>query len=464
MSTPPRLLGLALAAAAVLVMACSGGGRKAPAAGDTAPIMLFAIDGMEWSVMKPLIDAGRMPAIAGLMERGTYGYLESMTPTFSPAIWTSIATGKSPDKHGIPHFVYRVGPGPDDYRFYTSGHRKTKAFWNILSDYGDSADVIGWWMTYPAEHINGVIVAQTNTTGVIEHSENALWKGTLLPGVEDQVYPPELNGEVMEMLAQADRSMDSLVTVIFGGVPRAQTEFTKLIWDQSLWAFRADAVYTRIAERLLDEKRPFDVFALYLSGPDVAGHRFWQYAHPEDFWHPPTRDEIDAFGHVIDDYYVHVDRVIADVLARIPEGTNVFVVSDHGMHVVNPDREFKADDEPGFRLSGNHLDAPPGVFVAAGPDIAKPAAAPVLDPLRPIGRAYDILPTLLVLKGIPVGEDFDGAPMLNVIDPAFITRVPVRTVKTHDDRAWEQARELRMKEAADQAERLEQLKSLGYIN
>ncbi|HEX5131851.1 MAG TPA: alkaline phosphatase family protein [Candidatus Krumholzibacteria bacterium] len=452
-----------LVAGLTAVAGCSDG-KKAPSTTETSPIMLFAIDGMEWSVMKPLIDAGRMPAIAGLMERGTYGYLESMTPTFSPAIWTSIATGKSPDKHGIPHFVYRIGPGDDDYRFYTSGHRKTKAFWNILSDYGEASEVIGWWMTYPAEHINGVIVAQTNTTGVIEHSENALWKGTLLPGVEDQVYPPELNGDVMETLAEANRSMDSLVTTIFGGIPQAQTEFTQLIWDQSLWAFRADAVYTRIAKRLLDEKRPFDVFALYLSGPDVAGHRFWQYAHPEEFWHPPVQAEIDAFGPVIDDYYVHVDHVIADILTRLPAGTNVFVVSDHGMHVVNPDREFKADDEPGFRLSGNHLDAPPGVFVAAGPDIAKPDAPPVLDPLHPIGRAYDMLPTMLALKGIPVGADFDGKPMLNVITPAFIARVPVRTVKTHDDGAWEKARQLRIKEAADRAERLEQLKSLGYIN
>jgi hypothetical protein len=54
--------------------------------------------------------------------------------------------------------------------------------------------------------------------------------------------------------------------------------------------------------------------------------------------------------------------------------------------------------------------------------------------------------------------------MLGIVDPAFIARVPVRRVKTHDDRDWESARQLRMKEAADRSERLEQLKSLGYIN
>ncbi|MDH4037649.1 MAG: alkaline phosphatase family protein [Candidatus Krumholzibacteria bacterium] len=452
-----------LAVAAALALACAGGGDRKPPP-PTPPILLFAIDGLEWGLMKPLIDAGRMPAIAGLMQRGTYGYLESMVPTYSPAIWTSIATGKNPDKHGIPHFVYRVGPGADDYRSYTSGHRKTKAFWNILSEYGKTVDVIGWWMTYPAEAVNGVIVAQTNTTGAMEHSENALWKGTLLEGVDDQVYPPDLTPEVMGLLAATDRSMDSVVTAIFGGVPQARTEFTKLVWDQSLWAFRADAVYTRIAVRLLEDAPPPDVFALYLSGPDVAGHRFWRYAHPEEFWHPPMAEEVEAFGSVLDDYYVHVDRVIGEVLSRVPADVTVFVISDHGMHVVNPDREFDPDDEPGFRLSGNHLDAPPGVFVAAGANITRAATPPPLDPLRPIGRAYDVLPTLLALKGIPVGEDFDGQAMQVVISPAFLEQFPIRSVKTHDDRAWEAARRDRMKEAADQAERLEQLKSLGYIN
>jgi predicted AlkP superfamily pyrophosphatase or phosphodiesterase len=448
--------------AALLVAGC-GEQEKRPASADTNPVILFAVDGMEWSVMKPLIDAGRMPAVKSLMERGTYGYLESMTPTDSPAIWTSIATGKNPDKHGIPHFVYRIGPEEDDYRFYTSGHRKTKAFWNILSDYGDSVAVIGWWMTYPAEHVNGVVVAQTNTTGVIEHSENALWKGSLLPGVEDQVFPAELTDDVMETLANTEANMDSIITGVFGTIPQPRTEFTKLVWEQSRWAFRADAVYAAIARRLLDEERGFDVFALYVSGPDVAGHRFWRYAYPEDFWHPPIQEEIDAFGEIINDYYVHVDGMIADLLARVPAGTNVMLVSDHGMHVVNPEREFKVEDEPGFRLSGNHLDAPPGVFVAAGPDIVHDPA-PLLDPVRPIGRAYDVLPTILAIKGIPSGEDFDGTPMMTVLRSELLKRMPPQTVRTHDDRAWDEARSLRMKQAADRAERLEQLKSLGYIN
>ena len=118
-----------------------------------------------------------------------------------------------------------------------------------------------------------------------------------------------------------------------------------------------------------------------------------------------------------------------------------------------------------MRLSGNHMDAPPGVFIAAGPNIAHTSgdsfAMPDRD--RPIGHAWDMLPTLLALEGIPLGADFAGQPMINVIDPEFLKKVPLRTVKTHDDKAWDEARQTRMKEASDRAERLEQLRSLGYI-
>jgi arylsulfatase A-like enzyme len=76
----------------------------------------------------------------------------------------------------------------------------------------------------------------------------------------------------------------------------------------------------------------------------------------------------------------------------------------------------------------------------------------------------DVLPTLLALKGVQVARDFDRTIMENVIEASWLEKHRVREVATHDDKAFEAARAARMKEAADQAERLEQLKSLGYIH
>lgn len=449
----------------LLTVTCSREPSRDASCAPCAPIILYAVDGLEWSVMQPLIEQGRMPVMADLMRRGTYGYLETIEPTFSPVIWTTMATGKLPDAHGIKGFVYRVGPGDEGQRFYTSGHRATKAFWNILSDYNRNVDVLGWWMTYPAEPIHGVMVAQTNTTAVLHDSENALLKGTVLRGVEDQVYPPERQDEVMDILDHVDASFDSMLTVMFGAVPKPETELTKVLWEQSQWAFRADAVYLATAEKLLASGQHVDMLAVYVGGTDVAAHRFWQYTYPQEFAHPPDAGEIATFGRILPDYYAYVDHALGELIAAAPENATVIVVSDHGHHAVNIEHEFRVTDEAEMRLSGNHMDAPPGVFIAAGGNIAHGAGGALAPPDRghPVGHAFDMLPTLLALQGVPLGEDFVGKPMTAVIDPEFLKQVPLRSVRSHDDKAWDEARRTRIKEAADRAERLEQLRSLGYI-
>jgi hypothetical protein len=434
--------------------------------------LLFAVDGLEWRVMAPLLAAGRMPVTASLMGRGTYGYLATMEPTYSAVIWTTIATGKRPAEHGIEHFVYEetVG-GKKEYRYYSSGHRETKAFWNILSDYGLDVHCLGWWITYPAESINGVMVSQTNTTGVLHNPQRALWKGTLLAGVEGQVHPPERQNAVMALLDEVDGSLDSLTGEIFGALPNPVDDFGKLMWDQTLWAFRADAVYLRTARALLEEGAPFDVMAVYVGGPDVTGHRFWRYAFPQDFYHPPAPDQIENFGHVIDDYYVYLDRALGELIDAAPAGTAVVVLSDHGMHTVNPQVEFHVDNSPDLLNSGNHMDAPPGVFIAAGghvrdatPGDDAPVTRVVPDSLPRIGGVLDVLPTLLALKAIPLAKDLTGSPLPAVLAPEWLARAnDLPRVATYDDRAWASARRERIREAVDQTERLEQLRSLGYI-
>ncbi len=472
-----RRLGLSAAAAACFFVLSlghlvhTGCSRKDTAApGTRPPIILFAIDGLEWRLLKPLLEKGELPVMEGLMKKGTYGYLKSLQPTFSPVIWTSIATGKAPSKHGILDFVYESSvKGKKQYRTYTSGHRKTKAFWNIFSDYGLVVDCIGWWTTYPAEPINGVMVSQTNTTGRLRNPEEALWKGTLLKGVDGQVYPPERQNRVMAVLDEVDGDLDRITEGIFGRIPNPTDEFSRTMWDQTLWAFRADATYVRVAHDILEEGQPFDLFALYIDGTDVAAHRFWQYAHPEQFTHPPDAKQIENFGHVIDDEYKYADRVIGQMLALAPPDAGVLIISDHGMRAINRDTVFRTDNPALETMSAHHLDAPPGVIIAAGgpfrsaPAPAGSATAIDLEALMPVGSVLDILPTILAAKGIPIGKDMDGSPIRSIIDFEKLGGNEIRYIPTHDTKEWLAAQPERIREATDDSERLEQLRSLGYI-
>src|SRR5262245_36026904 len=137
------------AVAAGLSAACSRRGASR--------VMVLGLDGMDPQTVDLLMAEGKMPNFAKMRRDGTYGRLQSMHPLLSPVIWTTIATGKTPDQHGIGHFTAVDDKG--DQLPVTSHMRKVKALWNIVSDGGKKVDVVGWWATWPSENVKGGIVS-----------------------------------------------------------------------------------------------------------------------------------------------------------------------------------------------------------------------------------------------------------------------------------------------------------------
>ena len=105
-------------------------------------------------------------------------------------LWTSIATGKRPGKHGIYGFsepnADRTGVQP-----MTNVSRKCKAIWNILNQNDLRSLVVGWWPSHPAEPIDGVMVSDFFHKAPRKPSDP--WN--LLPKC---VHPGELTSELSE--------------------------------------------------------------------------------------------------------------------------------------------------------------------------------------------------------------------------------------------------------------------------
>jgi hypothetical protein len=459
---------VALLLGALAALSC-GGGRDEAAPPPDKPLLLFAVDGFEWSVLLPMLDRGELPTLARLMDEGVYGRLESMIPTWSPVIWTTVATGKSPEKHGIRHFVRNWDAGEDERALYTNSDRKTKALWNILSDYDRTVDVVGWWMTFPVEEVNGVMVAQANTREQMRtEGGRAVWKGTLIRGMSGQVWPPDRQREIMALADSAEARLSKLKRESFGFAEAPGGELARRLWNNTSWAFRADTIYMRVARALLESDGPPDLLMVYFGGPDVAGHRFWRYAYPASFDDPPTDEEREAYAGIIRDYYRYVDEGIGAVLEDAPPDATVLVLSDHGMHAVNLDQTFDPDLPPANVNSGDHQDAPDGMFVAAGSGIRRDgglekALAGGPSDLPSVGNVLDIAPTVLALKGVPVGSDMEGIILQNVLDRDFLKRHPPRYVPTHDSAEWLASRPDQIYSPAVERERIDQLKALGYL-
>ena len=121
-------------------------------------LLLIGWDAADWDIIWPLISQGKMPALKKLMANGVYGNMSTMSPPYSPMLWTSVVTGKTPDKHGILGFI-EVTPDATTVRPVTTTSRKTRALWNIFHNQGLISNLVGWWPSFPAEPINGTIIS-----------------------------------------------------------------------------------------------------------------------------------------------------------------------------------------------------------------------------------------------------------------------------------------------------------------
>lgn len=436
---------IARASAIVLLLlagACSDGKSAKP----SHPVVLIGLDGLEWSVAKPLLQRGEMPNLRRLIESGTSGYLYTFKPTYSPSVWTTIATGKTREQHGVLQFLR------EDEKPYASSNRRGKALWNIASDYGLKTLCVGWWITWPAEEIEGWMVAPYSAAG-----QNAdMWKGNLRKGgdLADQTWPRSLIDEVYpiaERLTDPAGQWPDFDRNFFGGVELEKLrEPERKLVAHTRWSSSADGTFAGIAESLLSrpEVKP-DLTMLYLGGTDVSAHRFWRYRDSGGYEYEIPPDSIEELRDVIDRFYRWSDAAIGRVLARLPADANVIVCSDHGFHAslktmqeIELTQSGQGPIDPLAAYSGHHQDAPPGIIVCAGPDFrAGEGAAAVLDsasraPILDAGWVYDVAPTVLYLLGIPGGVTMAapyGGPLLKaVVRPETRAARPAETAVDHD--------------------------------
>ncbi len=113
-------------------------------------VLLIGWDAADWQVINPLLDAGKMPFLEMLINDGVMGNMATLEPCPSPILWTSIATEKRADQHGVLGFV-EPHPEGKGIRPVSNTSRKVKALWNICTQQGIKSNVVGWWPSHPAE-------------------------------------------------------------------------------------------------------------------------------------------------------------------------------------------------------------------------------------------------------------------------------------------------------------------------
>lgn len=291
-------------------------------------VCLIGVDGMTWDILLELHNKGKVTHFSQLINNGFCAPLQSLLPSKSPALWTTIATGKTPEKHGIDDFI-RWNPEHTIRVPLTADFRTSKFLWNILSELDKSVSIVGWWPSWPAEPVNGFLVS--NQRGE-KRKDRETFPPALLQEIEQfQDVPPFPSYDFFS-------SEYDPVTAKIGDYQLLDYE-QEFVEKQLLRAYRRDNYFVSTAA-YLSGKQDFTLTATYLNGVDPVSHLFWKYSYPERF--NLNEAQIAALGNVIQNMYIHTDQLLGKLLKTVPPDTNVVLVSDHGFGE-NPLREFSID-------------------------------------------------------------------------------------------------------------------------
>ncbi len=401
-------------------------------------VLLVGWDAADWKVARPLLDAGKMPNLQRLVERGASGQVATLHPPLSPMLWTSIATGKRPFQHGILGFAE---PAPDGcgVQPVTNLSRKSKALWNILHQNDLRSLVIGWWPSHPAEPIRGVMVSDQ-----YHRAAGPLKQGWPVP--PNAVHPPELAETLAHLRVHPEHLTPQMVEPF---VPLAR----EINQDRDQ---RLSLVLRTLAECLtiqssalwLLENQPWDFCAIYYDSIDHFCHGFMKYHPPRQSW--IGERDFELYHNVVSMAYQHHDQMLGSLLEKAGPDTTVILMSDHGFH---PDhlRPSSIPDIPAGPAI-EHRDY--GILALNGPGIRK-------DELLHGASVLDIAPTILGLFGLAVGEDMDG----KVLSQAFVQDPQVAFVGSWEEAPGADGRHpphTRLDPFAAQTA-LEQMIALGYV-
>jgi predicted AlkP superfamily phosphohydrolase/phosphomutase len=445
-----RLAPLLLLAA--ILTACTApdrgpeGGADPADSGARPRVIIVGIDGADWRVIDPMMAAGKLPVLRRLVEEGASGILHSMEPSASPALWTTVATGVSPDRHGIHGFVVRSdgedGRTDPQVRPVTSTMRQAPAFWNILPKYGLTVGVVGWLVTWPAEAVDGFMVS-SYLPYLYNWSTGRPLKGTIVEGIAQQTFPEELIDEVDRLKIKPDDLGIDLLRRFYdptrlGILSPDDRECVKGF----VWSLACDETFHRIGLRLF-ERRPVDLFAVYFGGIDVVSHRFWKFAYPEALDYGVRDEQAEILGRVIEEYYRHADAMVGEYLEDLGPEDTLVVLSDHG---------FKPALMPRRPTTSAHHRLE-GILAIWGRGARRGHRFEG-------ARLLDVLPTLLALLDVPISIDLEGRVLEQALDPAFTLARPARFTDDYGD--WRAAAGPERSEV--DANVLERLRSLGYID
>ena len=396
-------------------------------------VRVIAIDGFDPAVYESLRVQGRVRALASVLEAATsIGAADVLDPARA---WATIATGQSPEVHGLHSLetrrvagiegsvssgdeeggVGRAIRGATDLLRLTrpaiaSGDElRVKPFWEVASEAGLRTVVVNWWATWPA--------AGSGPVAPVILSDRATLRLERGGELDAEIAPKEAYEKLRSAWPQIkDRAALAGARVLRNADPAISSVIRR--------SAELDALQILMLNHV-EEPATTDLVTVYLPGLDIAQHTLLgagERASPSTL--AARLDAVRA-------YYDYVSDLVAGLVADLR--------LDHELILIVT--------QPGRLPSASQ-----GLIAAVG----RMSAPGSKEEARPI----DVAPTILYALGLPISSELAGRPLLALLEPAIVQKFPVREVPTYGPRRARSA--VRHGQALDE-EMVERLRSLGYV-
>lgn len=380
-------------------------------------LFVVGLEGATLDAILPLVQEGQLPFFRQIIERGVHARLEPISPVMRSALWTSLATGKFPYKHGVlseraarANFLpdrplmtllpwglplpERLAPGFSSVR-PDATLRRELALWEIFSRVGFKTSVVSWPSLFPVTGTTAFTFSERYFAGNFS-AVAALPPELAERGILFQVGQNELGPEALEAFA--------------GAPPEVLGALAGDIWRESL------------AQFLLEQRQDLRRFFILLPGlGEVSSRYLGGFAAFELEGIRNERRRLAA--QLVTAYYRHLDGYLAGLWAR-EEGPKLLAV-------VSP---FGAQRPEGWRR----------VWYAttgrSDEGITSPAADGILfllgDGLREghfleHASILDVVPTLLYATRFPISRDLDGQVLVDAFSGTFLAETPLNFVPSY---------------------------------
>ncbi|GEM_PF-3876175 len=266
-----------------------------------APLLIFGIDAVGWDALDRMRASGAMPHLSKAVREGVTARLETLKPTVSVMLWTSMVTGLLPERHGISNWLAAGEDGAGQLAI-TSDFRRAHAIWNLKSSHRYL--FLNWWASWPAESIDGIMV-----------SNRAHFNGV------NQSISPETEHNLLDSTRRIGKS--DLETELSALNP----EKTRIILSDFVFnKLQTDRFYLDLADTIL-ARGDTSIAGVFVRGIDILEHEFLQDIIPfpgAPSLPPESRGLVRA-------YYAYLDGWIGRLLKHLGPDARICVVSDHGM-------------------------------------------------------------------------------------------------------------------------------------